>query len=47
MSLPSREEITKLIEAFTPYDIKGKSLEEICKIYVDTFGEDFIKRRSY
>lgn len=47
MSYPSKEEMIKYIEAFTPYDIKGKSLDEICKIYIDTFGEDFIKRRGF
>lgn len=48
MSYPSKEEMIKYINAFTPYETKGKSLDEICQIYLNTFGEhwyDNLKRR--
>lgn len=45
MVYPAREEMIKYIEAFTPYVVRGKSLDEICKIYLATFGADWLKRR--
>jgi len=45
--LPAKETMLKLINAFTPFDMTGKTLDEIVEQYVTSFGVDFLKGAKY
>ena len=43
MTYPPKEEMIKYIEAFTPYKVRGTSLDYICEIYIKMFGADWYR----